>query len=88
MSIYAHLLSGDDERAAKHVQKTLGKRLAKEGGQEPKITRAFARSPKQPRFGLAKNPLSPLFYGARVDLFGERLFSFYKFERPFSFYKL
>jgi hypothetical protein len=29
MNIYAHLMSGDDERAAKHVPKTLGKRLAK-----------------------------------------------------------
>ena len=29
MNIYAHVLSGDDERAAKHVQKTLGKRPAK-----------------------------------------------------------
>jgi integrase len=27
--IYVHLLSGDEERAAKHVQKTLRKRLAK-----------------------------------------------------------
>jgi len=27
MKIYAHLLSGDDERAAKLVQKTLEKRL-------------------------------------------------------------
>ena len=31
MNIYTHLLSGDDERAAKHVQKTLGKRPAKKG---------------------------------------------------------
>jgi integrase len=36
MNIYAHLLSGDDERAAKHVQKTLGKRLAKKGVKNPK----------------------------------------------------
>jgi integrase len=36
MNIYAHLLSGDDERAAKLVQKTLGKRLAKKGVKNPK----------------------------------------------------
>ncbi|HEY3455984.1 MAG TPA: tyrosine-type recombinase/integrase [Bryobacteraceae bacterium] len=31
MNTYAHLLSGDDERAAKHIQRTLEKRLAKKG---------------------------------------------------------
>jgi integrase len=36
MNIYAHLMSGDDERAAKLVQKTLGKRLAKKGVKNPK----------------------------------------------------
>jgi integrase len=34
MNIYAHLMSGDDERAAKLVQKVLGKRLAK-GAKKP-----------------------------------------------------
>jgi hypothetical protein len=36
MNVYAHLMSGDDERAAKLVQKTLGKRLAKKGVKDPK----------------------------------------------------
>jgi integrase len=36
MNIYAHLMSGDDRRAAKHVQKTLGKRLANKGVKNPK----------------------------------------------------
>jgi integrase len=36
MNVYAHLMSGDDERVAKLVQKTLGKRLAKKGVKDPK----------------------------------------------------
>jgi len=41
-------MSGDDERAADTVEEMIKKQLEKKG-EEPKMTRAFARSPKQPQ---------------------------------------